>query len=364
MTDPPSPCTFEIVGNFHLHTTSSDGSGSHAQVAEAAAQAGLDVIAYTDHNVWLAGQEGWYEQPGTGKRVLLLMGEEVHDEQRCPEASHYLCLGAGHDVAEYASAPQTLITAVNRHGGAGFIAHPVERAAPLFGELALPWLDWEVHGYTGIELWNYMSEFKACLSSKSAAVLAAFFPELFISGPFPETLALWDDLLCRGRKVAAIGGADAHANVYSLGGLRRAIFPYVYLFRAVNTHLILDAPFSDNFDEARSQVLNGLQAGRAFVAYDLAGGGRGFRFTATVGHASVPMGGTIELDGPATLRAVCPRPAHLRLIQDGQPAADVYGRELIHTTRTPGVFRVEAYRRYRRKRRAWIFSNPIYIREL
>ena len=32
-----------------------------------------------------------------------------------------------------------------------------------------------------------------------------------------------------------------------------------------------------------------------------------------------------------------------------------------HITTEPGVYRVEVYIPYRGKRRAWIFSNPIYI---
>ncbi len=358
----PPNSQFEIIGNFHLHTDHSDGTGTHRQVAMAAAQAGLDVIVYTDHNVWVAGKEGWYTHPNTGKKVLLLMGEEVHDPRRFPQVNHYLCLGVDQEVREQASRPQALINAVNRHGGVGFIAHPIERPAPLFDEPELPWVDWNVTGFTGIELWNYMSEFKSFLTSKPAAVFAAFFPGLLIAEPFRETLALWDDLTRDGQKVVAIGGADAHANVYSLGPLRRTIFPYEYLFRAVNTHLLLDAPLSSDLASAKRQVLNALRAGHAFIAYELAGPSRGFRFTAT-GHAgTVSMGDDVRLDGPVTLRATSPLPARLRLLKDGREIVQTQGRELIHETKEPGVFRVEAYRRYRIKRRGWVFSNPIYVR--
>jgi hypothetical protein len=236
-------------------------------------------------------------------------------------------------------------------------------------------VDWDVIGFTGIELWNYMSEFKAFLSSKPSAFLAAFFPSLFITGPFPETLTLWNNLLCNGGKVVAIGGADAHAKVYSLGDLsnrlplvKRAVFPYEYLFKAVNTHLLLDVPLSRDLASARAQVLSALRAGHAFVAYDLAGASRGFRFTATRrcpgGHGQIAasMGDEVHLDGSVTLRVTSPLPADLRLLKDGREVAWVWGRELTYETNEPGIFRVEAYRRYRIKRRGWIFSNPIYVR--
>ncbi len=328
-----------------------------------AAQAGLDVIICTDHNLWVPDKEGWYTHPETGRNVLLLMGEEVHDAGRSPQANHYLCLGVDREMREHAARPQALINAVDQNGGVGFIAHPIERAAPLYDEPEIPWLDWEVSGFTGIELWNYMSEFKGYLSSKPVAVLAAFFPSLFITGPLPETLALWDRLLSNDhRRVVAIGGADAHANVYSLGPLKRAVFPYEFLFQAVNTHLLLDAPLSPDFVSARVQVLDALRVGHAFVAYDLAGSSRGFRFTATGQGESASMGDEIHLQGPITLHVASPLPADLRLLRDGQEVLRARGRKLTYQAKEPGVFRVEAYRRFRFKRRGWLFSNPIYVR--
>lgn len=353
---------FEIAGNFHVHTDHSDGTASHRQVALFAAQAGLDVIMCTDHNLWGPDKEGWYAHPATGSQVLLLRGEEVHDEERCPQANHYLCLGANRELRQYAAQPQALINAVSRHGGLGFIAHPIERAAPLFDEPEIPWLDWEVSGFTGIELWNYMSEFKGHLSGKPAAVLAALLPALFITGPLPETLALWDRFLGSGQRVVAIGGADAHANVYTLGPLKRTVFPYTYLFRAVNTHLLLDAPLSSEVALAKSQVLDALRAGHAFVAYDLAGASRGFRFTALGPEESASMGDEIPLKGQVTLRVTSPLPAELRLQKDGREVARARGQELAFEVTQPGVFRAEAYRHYRFKRRGWMFSNPIYVR--
>jgi len=352
----------EIVGNFHLHTVCSDGSSTHPQVAEAAARAGLDMLMFTDHNVWVEGQEGWYTQPETGKEVLLLMGEEVHDPDRRPKANHYLCLGVDRDVSEYGPQPQTLIDAVKRHGGAGFIAHPIDPPAMLFDEPPLPWVDWEVTGFTGIELWNFMSEFKTYLSSWPAALFAVFFPGACIAGPFPDALSLWDRLLSNGQKVAAIGCADAHAHVYRLGPLKQAVFPYEYLFRAVNTHLLLNAPLARDVAIAKAQVLEALRAGHAFVGYDLAGEGRGFRFTATGRQGTVSMGDEIALDERPALHVSSPLPAELRLLQDGREVARARGRELTYPVGQPGVYRVEAARRYWLRRRGWIFSNPIYVR--
>ena len=74
---------FELVANLHMHTPYSDGFGSHAEIAQAAIRAGIDVVIVTDHNVLVAGPEEIYRDGD--RRVLLLVGEEVHDQARQPQ---------------------------------------------------------------------------------------------------------------------------------------------------------------------------------------------------------------------------------------------------------------------------------------
>jgi hypothetical protein len=219
-----------------------------------------------------------------------------------------------------------------------------------------------VNGFAGIELWNYLSELKSCLPNLRIALAVVFLPSLFIQGPFPQTLAIWERLLASGRRVVAIGGADAHANIYALGRARRRVFSYEHMFRAVNTHLLLDTPLPQDVPAARRQVLDALRAGHAFIAYERLGSGRGFTFEATANGATVQMGDEVRLDGALTLRVSAPLPASIRLLKDGQVAAQARGRGLTYQVQVPGVYRVEAYRWHAFKQRAWLFSNPIYVR--
>ncbi len=351
----------EYVGNMHAHTPYSDGVGSHAEIARAAIVAGLDFVIVTDHNVWVDGLDGYYEQ-GPGRRVLLMVGEEVHDPRRAPQCNHLLVYHTHREMAEYAAYPQGLINEVNSANGICFLAHPIERSAPLFGEDALPWVNWDVEGYTGIELWNYMSEFKTYLTSRSTAIHAAFNPERYISGPFPETLALWDRLLREGKRVKIIGGADAHGVSYSLGPLKRTVFPYEYLFRCVNTHILTSRPLTGDYEHDQQVIYYALRDGHTFVGYDLPASTRGFRFSAQGHNTSAIMGGRIRLGHGVTLQIVSPRVADIRLLKDGE----VILRETENTHRTyiaskPGVYRVEIYLHYKGKQRGWIFSNPIFV---
>jgi hypothetical protein len=351
----------EVVGNLHLHTTASDGTGTHDEVSAAAAQAGLDFIVYTDHNLWLDGLEGWYQVPGTNLEILRLMGQEVNDQNREPECNHLLCHFVYLDLQPVAANPQQLIDTVIEAGGVCFLAHPFERPGYGGGEEIYPWVNWEVSGFTGIELWNVMSEVKWRLSNTTRGIFGAYWPNWVLSAPFPEVLAKWDELLASGQKVVAIGNSDAHAKVYAKGPLRRRIYPYEYLFRAVNTHLLLDEPLARDVDQARLQILDALKRGHCFVCYDLVAPSRGFSFTATNGSSEVMMGDTLPLQGTTNLFVSSPQPARLRLLKDGQVVTQTKGKILAWQTSQPGVYRVEAYRRFWGKQRGWVFTNPIYV---
>lgn len=351
----------EYVGNMHMHTPYSDGEGYHARIARAAIESGLDFVIVTDHNVWVDGLEGYYGSL-PDQRVLLLVGEEVHDQRRDPQVNHLLVYGTEAEVAHHAPDPQKLISQIKEQEGFCYLAHPIEKAAPLFNEAALPWVDLDVEGYTGIELWNYMTEFKSHLSSKLTAVRAAFNPEKYITGPFPETLNLWDRLLEEGKLVKVIGGADAHATPYSMGPLSRVLFPYEYLFRCVNTHILTPHPLTGNFEHDKLRVLNALRNGHAFVGYDLPASTCGFRFSAQGLNTSTVMGGRIRLGDGVTLQVVLPRPADMRILKDGKIIfKNNDATHYTHIANQIGIYRVEAYIDYKGKKRGWIFSNPIFV---
>lgn len=348
------PMTHEYVGSIHLHTTSSDGAAAHEEVCRIASQAGLDFLIATDHNVLVHGKDGWQGD------LLLLVGEEIHDAKRIPEANHYLAFDIKEDVFTYASSPQAVIDAVNAQGGFGFIAHPFEHSPPFTGEAELPWVDWGVTGYTGLEIWNYMSEFKSYLHNLRRALLFVFFPSAAISGPFPETLAKWDELL-EVRRTPALAGTDVHGNTYRLGPLRRAVLPYEHCFKALRTHIFTPEPFNGELEHDEALVYEALKGGHSFVAYDAIGDASGLTFSARRDKESAGMGQKIPLGDGVQFEVVSPLPADLCLFKNGEVVVRQKGKRLTHRAQESGVYRVEAYRRHLFKTRGWVFTNPIYV---
>jgi hypothetical protein len=362
----------ELVGNLHMHTPYSDGEAWHDEIAAAAIAAGLDFVVVTDHNVLVKGVEGYYENENG--RVLLLTSEEIHNPRRRPQASHFLAYGVPHELAPFAADPQRLIDEVKTAGGYGFLAHPHEKALPLLNLEDLGWHDWQVQGYTGLEIWNYMSCFKneltlaverAPFGSKLLGYLAllrvALNPEKYVSGPDPETLALWDQLLSAGQQVCAIGNSDAHGTLIRFGPLKRIIYPYDYLFRAVNTHILTPKPLNGDLEHDKALIYRAIGGGHAWVAYDLPRPTKGFRFSGQGVNRGI-MGSRVQLDAGATLQVKTPTPANIDLIYQGQVVASAKNKT--HLTYIPideVAYRVECTLPFAGKQRGWIYSNPIYL---
>jgi len=344
-----------------MHTRYSDGAGLHADIAKAAMKAGLDAVIVTDHNVWVNGPAGYYKE---GDRcVLLLVGEEIHDQARNPQKNHLLVFGAQRELAPYAYDPQLLLDSIARAGGLSFIAHPVDPAAPSVHEADISWVDWGVHGFTGLELWNGFSEFKSRIRTRLHAIYYAYFPRRIARGPLPETLHRWDDLLSAGKKVVAVGGSDAHSHHMRMGPLRRTVFPYEFHFRAINTHVFLPRSLGMDAAADSEMVLDALRQGHCFIGYDLPASTRGFRFTASGLGSSSEMGGELSCKGGVTIQIRLPRLAECVLIKDGTPIRTWRKHELCtFIASQPGIYRVEVYINYLGRRRGWIFSNPVYIK--
>jgi len=350
----------EIIANIHMHTVYSDGTRKHSEIVQEALTSDLDVIITTDHNVWVTDLEGYYENEE--KRILLLVGEEVHDQAREPQKNHLLVLNNKRELAQFATNTQELLDAIKSDDGLAFIAHPIDPAAPAINEGDLSWVDWDVQGFTGLELWNAMTEMKSLIKTKLHAIYYVFNPKRVARGPFQKTINLWDELLRKGKRVVAIGGSDAHAFKHNLGPIERIVFPFTFHFQGINTHLLLDSPLSGDLVADKVKIYKALAKGHAFIGYDLPASTRGFRFSAHGKDRVVTMGDEVSAKFGVTFQIQLPFSTECRLLRDGQTVKTWKKREICtHITAEPGVYRVEVYIDYKGRQRGWIFSNPIYV---
>ena len=345
---------------LHIHTNYSDGNATHRKLVDIALQAGLDGIITTDHNIWVNGLEGYYGEKK--QKTMLIVGEEVHDRALNPPGNHLLVIGAEKELSPFASDPQKLIDQINRHAGLSFLAHPIEDPLERFNERAFPWHRFDINQFTGIELWNQMSEFKSVSQSLFSALVNALFPKRMSIGPLERTLTLWDDLIAeKKRPIVAIGGVDAHEIIKNIGPIKIKLYPYLHHFQSVTTHILTEKASSGNFNEDKKSTLEALRTGHCFVAYDLPHPTDGFRFSANTDDGHFIMGDRVKITGGLTFQIRLPQKNLCRLFKDGKVVKEWADREVCtHITTERGTYRVEAYIPYKGKIRGWIFSNPIY----
>ncbi|MGE5498651.1 MAG: PHP domain-containing protein [Syntrophothermus sp.] len=346
---------FEYVGAIHIHSLFSDGSGDAGEIGRIASETGLDYMVLTDHNTLRAmkeGFEGWY-----GK-TLLLVGCEINDKEN---RNHYLAMNIGETFSTRLPAKE-YVKKIKEAGGIGFLAHPHEKRNSMKEHPPYPWTEWSADEFTGIEIWNHMSEWMEGLTEENK-YQSFMHPLKSIVAPPKETLELWDRLSID-RKVVGIGGIDAHAHKVNLFGFFEVeVFPYKVLFKSIRTHILTVEKIEKGADEAllargKKLIYDALEKGRCFVSNYYHADASGFRFFAEDGSRIYQMGDTCSLNGHLKLRVLQPSlSGEVRLIRNGRLYDTVSGMDAEFNIKEGGSFRAEVLL----DGKAWIFSNHIRV---
>ncbi len=345
---------FEYVGVIHVHSEFSDGTGKVDEIGKIADDVGLDFLILTDHNTLRALNEGYEKRYGN---TLLLIGVELNDSEN---KNHYLAMGINRPFSTRMKATE-YVRKVKEAGGIGFIAHPHEKRNKMPQHPPFPWTAWDSEDFTGIEIWNHMSEWMEGLTEENKYYRVRH-PLRSITSPSPETLAKWDEIAME-RSITGIGGVDAHAHkVNVLGLIEVEIFPYKVLFKSIRTHILLDEPLEkDNskygIEKAKKQIYLALEKGNCFVTNFYHGDAKGFRFFAETPKGNFRQGNTIDFSDEITLNALLPAEAEVKLIRNGKVVAHEKTASFVFPVKENGIYRIEAYK----GKYGWIFSNHIRI---
>jgi len=347
---------FEYTGNLHIHSRYSDGAGTVPEIARSAQRIGLDFIIINDHEHMT--HDLHLEDEGCYGDVLVLMGLEIGKRYH-----HYLAYDLKDMVKSDSSNPQEVIDHVIAQGGFGFLAHPFEKGMPFHEKsIAYTWNDLSVAGFTGICIWNFSSRWKERVKSPFHAMFFLLFKSQTLKGPDKKTMSFWDDL-CREKKVAAVGGSDAHGAGFKWGPLSLTPLTYDYTLNSINVHILPETALPKDFTEAKAEIYRALKEGRLFIAHDNLAPAKGFRFHYISDHGSSLTMGREKPFQPGTLSIETPLKGKIRLLKDGAIFREWRGQRASCRVKEKGVYRVEAYYYlFPFGWRAWIFSNPIYLR--
>jgi len=352
---------YEACGVIHLHSTYSDGSADIPQIISCAQKNGLDFVILTDHDNLRALHAGW---EGYHSGVMLLCGYEM-----TPEKNHYLVIGTDRLVSDNGG-PAEFVPKVKAIPALGFIAHPDHVGASYFGVGCFNWTHWEVDGFTGLGIWDLMTDWQERMTNAWQGIKGVVNPLGHIRGPRAITLSRFDQLNLS-RRVVGIGEVDNHgAKIWALF-FRLTIFPYRFALGTVHNHLLLSEPLTGDFTQDKRTILDILKQGRLYVSMDAFAPAEGFRF-----WGKLPSGNTIDMGDRAQFDSqiafqVQPPPSmpekrlQIKLLCSGDLVAEHSGEPFTYRAKTPGVYRVEIYlaKKWSRRSLPWIFSNPITLTE-
>jgi hypothetical protein len=348
---------YDYTGVIHLHSAYSfDGHVKLDEIIEAAKENGIDFLMLTDHDNLKARDDGWEGWQG---KVLLIVGQEI-----APRFNHYLCFNINKQIISPEDAlgisSQKYIDAVNKSGGFGFIAHPDHEGTKTFHVKHYPWIDWSVDGYTGISIWDFMTDWQSSLKGYMPSLLSFLFPAFFLRGPRDVTLARWDSLNQK-RKIVGIGELDNHATVKRVGGFRIEALPFERAFKFVRTHICTKEPLSGDGKKDIALLLNSLLYGSCYAAMEYFEKADGFYFSIIKNDQQYFMGDSLSLTNNSHLEVKLPSSAAIRVIRNGTVWADKIQKNLSLTVTESGIYRIEAYVKACGKYRPWIFSNHIFV---
>jgi len=349
---------YDYTGVIHFHSEYSfDGRIPVVDIIRAARENNIDFLMLTDHSCLDArenGMEGWNDD------VLLVVGQEI-----TPRFNHYIAFGIDEPVVvgeeDENIPPQSYIDKVRRMGGIGFMSHPDHEGTEMFHVKHFPWVDWTVSGYTGIGIWDFMTDWQSTLINYPRALCSYLFPALFLRGPRSVTLKRWDKLNQQS-KIVGIGELDNHDTLKRIFGLNLSVFPFGRAFKFIRTHILTDEPFKKDDKKDIELILESLKKGRAYIAMEYFRETRGFSFFLFDTKGKVTMGDEFHLKRNAAIHVEVPEKGKIRVVKDGHTFQENVSDVLECTIDKTGMYRVEVFLKKLGKYRPWIFSNPIYVK--
>jgi hypothetical protein len=279
----------DLRGAVHVHTrVSHDSSGSIGEIVDAAHDAGIAFVAFTEHT----RHSSFRPAEGEVEGVVLIPGWEISTA-----GGSILALGI-RDRAGLPRAPRALVDAIHARGGAAFVGH-LERS-----ELAEPERYAEA-APDGIEIANLHAnadEVRFRLALGELLLPAPLALRSLLRTP-QANLERWAQLASAR---AIVGGVDAHAKFRALGPLGGTLDRYRDLFRLLTTHVLVR-------ERTAPAILEALREGRSYVAFEGLGAVDSFSVTR-------------EGDG---YRLRAPREARLALVCAGVVASEVVAAEAV-----------------------------------
>ncbi len=333
---------------FHCHShLSHDSKVPFETILAAAKKLGFNAILLNDHYKSGNIARSWH---GLRDGVLFVPGVEIRPDALPDKKTRGALLISGIDSDYPGDRPRRELLPELRAKGAVAAAGHCEELEGL-----------DRYPFDAFEVYNLHAQFKAASILEMAVTAILLGADPFFEchvRPLKPVIDAYDAQLLSGKRLAPLGGHDAHENINVLG---ITIGTYPELLRLFSNHVL--AP---RLDEA--SILDGVRKGRVYVSFDFLGDGSGFRMSygppegaadslAILGdEAPYKEGSVLLVDAPAA--------GQIRILRDGIVWRLAEGKSFRGTLPGPGVYRAEVHRWSGGGFwRLWILSAPIYVKE-
>lgn len=345
-------------GLFHVHSVFSDGTGDLNRISKAAKLNDMDFVLMTDHgrpNVKCSESTGWLNS------VLIIGGSEF--SLNCGHLA-----SAGYDFKNkphyiFPPEPQEAIDDINKTKGISFISHPLDGK--------IPWSDWDIHSFTGIEILNsYSSAKKTSILNILKFPLQYLFNKKYallntISYP-KENLKLWDDFNKKGNYLG-IYALDAHSK---LPITKKIVFSwpsYKAMFQVFAIYVKTGTEFDLDPEISAKMIVDSIRKGNYFSVIEAISSANGFETTFIDKNGNkFDTGSTIQtIDGEIFFKLPFDFNTDILIKKDGEIYKEIknnYKKELRIKIDGSGVYRSEIFVSDNTFRKLpWILTNPFFI---
>jgi hypothetical protein len=366
----PLPSSY-IKGVYHMHSVFSDGKGTIEEITQAAASLNLDFVILTDHgkpNLQSSTCTTWLNN------VWLIGGSEF--SLNC---GHLAAMGFEVPAYIFPPEPQEAINEVINDNGVCFISHPIDDK--------VPWTDWDISGFTGIEVLSSYSEarragilkilifpLKYLINSKYALLNTMGYPL--------DTIKKWDSLNQSGQYYG-IYGLDAHGKLPISKKMQLKFPTYKSMFEIMTVYIKLNqkllrggekreagkmGSWEDEKFAPPGAVISALRRGNFFNVIEGIASANGFEafFIEKSSGKRIEMGESSgENQGKLVIFLPFDFETGIIVYKNGirsKQKANKQEKQLEIEVNEPGVYRIEVYVPGNMfDHLPWIMTNPFFV---
>lgn len=351
----PLPSSY-IKGVYHLHSIFSDGKGTIEEITQAASSLNYDFVILTDHgrpNLQSSTCTSWLNN------VLLIGASEF--SLNC---GHLAAMGFKMPDYIFPPEPQEAINEVINDNGVCFISHPFDDK--------VPWTDWDISGFTGLEVLSSYSE-----ARRAGILKILIFPLKYLinsryallntMGYPTENIKKWNSLNQSGRYYG-IYALDAHGKLPISKNMQLNFPTYKSMFEIMTVYLKLNQKFLPTKRVPPGAVIASLRKGNFFNVIEGIASANGFEafFIEKNSGKRIEMGeSTGEKQGKLVILLPFDFETEIVVLKNGQKCeqkANKNEKQLEIFVNEPGVYRIEVYVPGNTfDHLPWIMTNPFFV---